>query len=53
MDHSPFDLRLNPPGIGEGSLGLYKACGFSEAEIRELAKEGIVELPRDEWSAVG
>jgi crotonobetainyl-CoA:carnitine CoA-transferase CaiB-like acyl-CoA transferase len=53
MDRSPFDLRLNPPGIGEGSMGLYKALGFSDAEIHDLAKEGIVELPREEWSAVG
>jgi crotonobetainyl-CoA:carnitine CoA-transferase CaiB-like acyl-CoA transferase len=53
MDHAPFDLRLNPPGIGEGSLGLYKACGFSDAEIRGLAKEGVVELPREEWPAAG
>ena len=53
MDHSPFDLRLNPPGIGEGSLGLYSALGFSDAEIRDLVKEGIIELPRDERSAVG
>ena len=52
MDHAPFDLRLNPPRIGEGSLGLYQACGFSEAEIRALIQEGIVELPREEWSAV-
>jgi crotonobetainyl-CoA:carnitine CoA-transferase CaiB-like acyl-CoA transferase len=53
MDHAPFDLRLNPPGIGEGSLGLYRACGFSEAEIRALNQQGIVELPREEWPAVG
>jgi crotonobetainyl-CoA:carnitine CoA-transferase CaiB-like acyl-CoA transferase len=53
MDHSPFDLRLNPPGIGEGSLGLYQACGFSEAEIRTLIREGIIDVPREEWSAVG
>ncbi|MGE5257426.1 MAG: CaiB/BaiF CoA transferase family protein [Hyphomicrobiales bacterium] len=48
MDHAPFDLRLNPPGIGEGSLGLYRACGFSETEIRALSQQGIVELPREE-----
>jgi crotonobetainyl-CoA:carnitine CoA-transferase CaiB-like acyl-CoA transferase len=52
MDESPFDLRLNPPGIGAGSLALYKSCGFSDAEIRGLIKEGIVELPADEWPAV-
>jgi len=51
MDHSPFELRLNPPGIGEGSLGLYKACGFSDAEIHDLAEEGVVELPRGQWPA--
>ncbi|MBI5580541.1 MAG: hypothetical protein HY895_15405 [Deltaproteobacteria bacterium] len=53
MDHSPLDLRPDPPGIGEGSLGFYKECGFSDAQIRDLAKEGVVELPREEWSAVG
>jgi crotonobetainyl-CoA:carnitine CoA-transferase CaiB-like acyl-CoA transferase len=53
MNHAAFDLRLNPPGIGEGSMGLYKALGFTDAEIRDLAKEGVIELPREEWSAVG
>jgi crotonobetainyl-CoA:carnitine CoA-transferase CaiB-like acyl-CoA transferase len=53
MDRSPFDLRLNPPGIGEGSMGLYKAVGFSDPDIRDMAKNGVVELPREEWSAVG
>ena len=53
MDHSPFELRLNPPGIGDGSLGLYKVLGFSEAEIRDLAQEGVVELPRQERPAKG
>jgi crotonobetainyl-CoA:carnitine CoA-transferase CaiB-like acyl-CoA transferase len=43
MNNLPFDLRLNPPGIGEGSLELYKALGFSDAELKELANEGIVE----------
>jgi crotonobetainyl-CoA:carnitine CoA-transferase CaiB-like acyl-CoA transferase len=45
MDHAPFDLRLNPPRIGEGSLGLYQACGFSGADIRALIQEGIVRYP--------
>jgi crotonobetainyl-CoA:carnitine CoA-transferase CaiB-like acyl-CoA transferase len=53
MDHSPFELRLNPPGIGDGSLGLYKVLGFSEAEIRDLAQEGVVELPCEERPAKG
>jgi len=45
MDHSPFDLRFNPPGIGEGSLELYKASGFSDGDIRRLVQDGVVELP--------
>jgi crotonobetainyl-CoA:carnitine CoA-transferase CaiB-like acyl-CoA transferase len=43
MNHSPFDLRLNPPGIGEGSLELFKALGFSDAELGKLVNEGIIE----------
>jgi len=53
MNHASFDLRLNPPGIGEGSMGLYKALGFPDTEIRDLAKNGIIELSREEWPAVG
>jgi crotonobetainyl-CoA:carnitine CoA-transferase CaiB-like acyl-CoA transferase len=53
MDQASFDLRLNPPKIGEGSKDLYKALGLSNAEIGDLAKEGVLELPREEWSAVG
>jgi crotonobetainyl-CoA:carnitine CoA-transferase CaiB-like acyl-CoA transferase len=48
MDFSPFDLRLHPPGIGEGSLELYKACGFSDGDIRRLVRDGVVELPPGE-----
>ncbi|MEJ5312414.1 MAG: CaiB/BaiF CoA-transferase family protein [Anaerolineae bacterium] len=53
MDQAPFDLRLNPPAIGEGSKALYEAIGFSEADLRELVKEGVIQLPREEWEAVG
>lgn len=53
MDHSPFDLRLDPPAIGEGSRELYKACGFAEEEIRRLVLDGIVELPDEDRPAVG
>lgn len=53
MGRSAFGLRLNPPGIGEGSMGLYKALGLSEAEIRDLVKRGIVELPGPDGSAEG
>lgn len=53
MDQASFDLRSNPPRIGEGSKDLYKALGLSNIEISDLAKEGVLELPREEWSAVG
>lgn len=53
MDQASFDLRTNPPRIGEGSKDLYKALGLSNIEISDLAKEGVLELPREEWSAVG
>jgi crotonobetainyl-CoA:carnitine CoA-transferase CaiB-like acyl-CoA transferase len=53
MDRSGFDLRLNPPGIGEGSLAVYRQCGFSTAEIRSLADQGVIELVEAERSAVG
>jgi crotonobetainyl-CoA:carnitine CoA-transferase CaiB-like acyl-CoA transferase len=53
MDHSPFDLRLDPPAIGEGSRELYKACGFAEEEIRRLVLDGIVELSDQDRPAAG
>jgi crotonobetainyl-CoA:carnitine CoA-transferase CaiB-like acyl-CoA transferase len=53
MDGRAFDLRLDPPAIGEGSAGLYREIGLSGDEIRRLAAEGVIELPRNEWSAVG
>lgn len=53
MDQWPFDLRLDPPAIGEGSRELYKACGFAEEEIRRLVLDGVVELPDEDRPAVG
>jgi len=53
MDRSGFGLRLNPPGIGEGSLEVYRECGFSPAEIRALADQGVIELVEAERSTLG
>jgi crotonobetainyl-CoA:carnitine CoA-transferase CaiB-like acyl-CoA transferase len=53
MNQLPFNLRSNPPGVGEGSIGIYKSLGLTDSEIRDLRKEGIVELPSEEWPAVG
>jgi crotonobetainyl-CoA:carnitine CoA-transferase CaiB-like acyl-CoA transferase len=52
MDGRAFDLRLDPPAVGEGSAGLYREIGLSEEDIRRLASEGVIELPRDERPAV-
>ncbi|MBI5578215.1 MAG: CoA transferase [Deltaproteobacteria bacterium] len=53
MNRSGFDLRLNPPGVGEGSLEVYRQCGFSTAEIRSLADQGVIGLVEAERSALG
>jgi crotonobetainyl-CoA:carnitine CoA-transferase CaiB-like acyl-CoA transferase len=53
MDHSPFDLRLDPPAVGEGSRELYNACGFAEEEIRRLVLDGVVEFPGQDRPAGG
>jgi len=53
MDQLPFDLRLDPPAIGQGSRELYKACGFAEEEIRRLVLDGVVELPDEDRPEVG
>ena len=52
MDGRAFDLRLDPPGIGRARRAL-PGIGLSAEDIRRLAAEGVIELPRDEWSAVG
>ncbi len=37
-----FGLRLHPPEIGEGTLAFLKSIDFSEQEIEQLKREGVV-----------
>jgi crotonobetainyl-CoA:carnitine CoA-transferase CaiB-like acyl-CoA transferase len=41
---APCPVRHQPPGIGEGSLELYRQAGFSEEEISGLLSEGIIQF---------
>ena len=52
LNGSAFDLRNDPPGIGEGSLEIYREIGLTDHEIRDLHKEGIIEIIDTERSAV-
>lgn len=44
LDGCAFGLRNNPPNIGEGSLEIYRSCGFTDDEINELLNENIIEI---------
>jgi crotonobetainyl-CoA:carnitine CoA-transferase CaiB-like acyl-CoA transferase len=37
-----FGLRSNPPGVGEGTREILKSLRFSDEEIENLKKEGIL-----------
>lgn len=39
-----FDLRIQPPKIGEGSLDMYRGLGYTDNEIDALLKEGVVQI---------
>ncbi len=42
MDDYNFDLRNNPPEVGQDSLEVLKSIGLSETEIEELRRENVV-----------
>lgn len=50
LDGAPFDLRNQPPGIGEGSYELYRQIGYSEEELRDLQKRGVIQLSEQKKS---
>jgi crotonobetainyl-CoA:carnitine CoA-transferase CaiB-like acyl-CoA transferase len=52
LDKASFGLRNHPPNIGEGSLEIYRACGFTDAEIHELLDQGVIEISERERSSV-
>jgi crotonobetainyl-CoA:carnitine CoA-transferase CaiB-like acyl-CoA transferase len=37
-----FGLRMNPPGIGEGTREVLKSINLSDEEIEQLKKDGII-----------
>ena len=47
-----FDLRNHPPGIGEGSLEIYREIGLTDHEIKALHNERVVEIFDTERSFV-
>ena len=51
LNGSAFDLRNHPPGIGEGSLEIYREIGLTDHEIRDLHNEGIIEISDAERSS--
>jgi crotonobetainyl-CoA:carnitine CoA-transferase CaiB-like acyl-CoA transferase len=44
LDGKSFDLRTQPPGIGEGSFEIYRIIGLTKEEIEELINEGVVQI---------
>ncbi len=44
MDDYDFGLRSDPPSIGEGSRELMLSLGYSEAEVEEMLKDGIMAI---------
>lgn len=46
LDGRPFDLRLQPPAVGEGAADLLRLAGLTPGEIDELAAAGIIAPPR-------
>ena len=52
LDNTPFDLRNQPPKIGEGSREAYLSAGFSNDEITEMLEEGVIEINEEERPSV-
>lgn len=46
LDGRPFDLRLQPPAVGEGAADLLRLAGLTPREIDELAAAEIIAPPR-------
>jgi crotonobetainyl-CoA:carnitine CoA-transferase CaiB-like acyl-CoA transferase len=48
LNQVSFGLRRNPPGIGDGSIEIYKRIGLSDEDITRLSAEGIIQLGKEE-----
>ena len=42
LDGRTFDLRLQPPAVGEGTVDILQLAGLSSQEIETLTAAGIV-----------
>jgi len=51
LDGFTFDLRNQPPKIGEGSLDLYRQIGYSDQEINILLEENIINISEEDRSS--
>ena len=51
LNGETFGLRNDPPGIGEGSLEIYREIGLTDHEIQSLHKEGVIEISDTERSS--
>lgn len=47
LNGKAFDLRTQPPRVGEGSRDIYRSIGYSDDEIDSLIKEGVVQIDTD------
>ena len=48
LDGRSFELRLQPPAVGEGGNDLLMQAGLTPEKIRALATAGILTLPPDQ-----
>ncbi|MFT5699096.1 MAG: crotonobetainyl-CoA:carnitine CoA-transferase CaiB-like acyl-CoA transferase [Desulforhopalus sp.] len=48
MGGESFELRNQPPEVGEGSRRIYQELGLSENEIEQLIIEGVLQVGDDE-----
>jgi crotonobetainyl-CoA:carnitine CoA-transferase CaiB-like acyl-CoA transferase len=44
LNGKAFDLRTQPPSVGEGSRDIYRSIGYSDDEIDSLIKERVVQI---------
>lgn len=48
MKGSSFDLRCQPPKIGEGSYDLFLQSGFTDEDIELLQQKGVIQISESE-----
>jgi crotonobetainyl-CoA:carnitine CoA-transferase CaiB-like acyl-CoA transferase len=44
LNQRAFELRNDPPKIGEGSLEIYRECGLTDDEINHLVEERVIQI---------